>query len=537
MRKRNLRNKERGMALLIALMALFLISAVGLGMMYMSTGETSINANYKDTQLAFFAMRGGLEEGRDRLRSNSPSPLNNPPTNTLPTTQLPGTAGSIIYITNPSPSDPAPVKPDVFGNLYFDDELCHETVAGMAYVAPGTGPCTSQPPANSVQAYVPSVSPYTNTSSSLSYKWVRITLKQNNTFPNALVHPIDVNNAVNSPVCWDSARSQEVTASSLGYADCPTAKQAGLQVGPLYIITSLAITPQGSRRIGQYETAAESMTPPPGALSLDGPSAAPPAAGIFQPVPNSNPYHINGTDGSAPSGAPPAVPGCTPNQAAAPAIGTSSSGVASIMNPATGIPANRYGNYDSGGNTLLNNPTAVVADDSSSLTGMYANTGTLNNLVSMLADGADATLNGCSMNGIGGSACVPPATGLGTTANPQITFVNGDLNWSGNTNGAGVLIVTGNLNIVGTPTFSGLVLVIGQGTMTVQGGGNGTFFGSVFVANTNTRTSPFSQLATLGQPELHWNGGGGNGIYYNSCWADRINNMHFMVVASREEMY
>jgi hypothetical protein len=529
MRKRNLRNKERGMALLIALMALFLISAVGLGMMYMSTGETSINANYKDTQLAFFAMRGGLEEARDRLRSNSPSPLT-----TLPTTKLPGAAGSIVYITNPSPSDPAPVKPDVLGNLYFDDELCHETVAGMAYVAPGTGPCTSQPPAGSVQAYVPSVSPYTNTSSSLSYKWVRITLKANNTFPNALVNstPGDT-----SQVCWDSARSQEVTASSLGYADCPTAKQAGLQVGPLYIITSLAITPQGSRRIGQYETAAESMTPPPGALSLDGPAAAPPAAGIFQPVPNSNPYHINGTDGSAPSGAPPPVPGCTPNQAAAPAIGTSSSGVASIMNPATGIPSNRYGNYDSGGNTLSTNPTAVVADDSSSLTGMYANTGTLNNLVSMLADGADATLNGCSMNGVGGSACVPPASGLGTTANPQITFVNGDLNWSGATSGAGVLIVTGNLNIVGTPTFAGLVLVIGQGTMMVQGGGNGTFYGSVFVANTNSHTSPFSQLATLGQPELHWNGGGGNGIYYNSCWADRINNMHFMVVASREEMY
>ncbi len=521
MRKRNLRNKERGMALLIALMALFLISAVGLGMMYMSTGETSINANYKDTQLAFFAMRGGLEEARDRLRSNSPSPV------PLPTT-LPGGAGSIVYITNSSgASDPMPVRPDVAGNTYYDDELCHETLNPAAV-------CGSAPPAGSVQAYVPSVSPYSGTSSSLSYKWVRITLKANNTFTNALVNstPGDT-----SQVCWDSARSQEVTATSLGYGNCTLAKQAGLQVGPLYIITSLAITPQGSRRIGQYETAAESMTPPPGALSLDGPAAAPPAAGIFQPVPNSNPYHINGTDGSAPSGSPPAVPGCTPNQAAAPAIGTSSSGVASIMNPATGIPANRYGNYDSGANTLSTNPTAVVADDSSSLTGMYANTGTLNNLVSMLADGADATLNGCSMNGVGGSACVPPAQGLGTTANPQITFVNGDLNWSGNTSGAGVLIVTGNLNIVGTPTFAGLVLVIGQGTMTVQGGGNGTFYGSVFVANTNSRTSPFSQLATLGQPALHWNGGGGNGIYYNSCWADRINNMHFMVVASREEMY
>jgi hypothetical protein len=385
-----------------------------------------------------------------------------------------------------------------------------------------------------MQAYVPSISPYSGTSSSLNYKWVRITLKQNNTFPNAPVSTIggDV-----SQVCWDSAQSREVSANQIGYGNCTLAKQAGLQVGPLYIITSLAITPQGSRRIGQYETAAESMTPPPGALSLDGPAALPPAAGIFQPVPSSQPYHINGTDGSAPSGSPPPVPGCTPNQAAAPAIGSSSSGVTSMMNPATGIPSNRYDNYISGSNTLATNPTAVVVDNSASLTGMYADAANLNNLVAMLRDGADTTLNGCSVNGVGGSACVPPAQGLGTTANPLITYVNGDLSWSGNTSGAGVLIVTGNLNIVGTPTFAGLVLVIGQGTMTVQGGGNGTFFGSVFVANTNSHTSPFTQLATLGEPELHWNGGGGNGIYYNSCWADRINNMHFMVVASREEMY
>ncbi len=75
MRKHNLCNKERGVALLIALLALLLISAVGLGMVYMSSTETSINSNYKDTQSAFFSMRGGLEEMRDRMRSNSVPPV------------------------------------------------------------------------------------------------------------------------------------------------------------------------------------------------------------------------------------------------------------------------------------------------------------------------------------------------------------------------------------------------------------------------------------------------------------------------------
>src|SRR5947209_8310976 len=193
MRKQNVRNKERGMALLIALLALLLISAVGLGMMYMSNTETSINGNYKDSQLAFFSMRGGLEEMRDRMRTNSIAPI------TLPTA-MPGAANSIVYITNPSGAGD-PVDPATATNTYFDDELCHETIAGLTYRAPGT-PCTSAdvPPAGSVMPYVASFSPNTNTASSLKYKWDRVTLKQNGTFPTSLV---DSTQPAGSQVCWD----------------------------------------------------------------------------------------------------------------------------------------------------------------------------------------------------------------------------------------------------------------------------------------------------------------------------------------------
>jgi Tfp pilus assembly protein PilX len=523
MRKRNLRNKESGMALLIALMALFLISAVGLGMMYMSTGETSINGNYKDTQLAFFAMRGGLEEGRDRLRSNSPNSI----ASLLATMPLPGGPKSIVYITNSSGASDT-VDPKTAGNLYFDDELCHETtVPAVACNADITATMVQQP-------YVTSVSPYTLSNSSLKYKWVRITLKQNNTFPNALVNTTVGDT---SQVCWDSSSNREVTLSYLNslagtaYANCDQMRTiGGQQVGPLYIVTSLAITPSGSRRIGQYETAAEYITPPPGALSLDGPGQP---ANIFS-QPSSNKYYVNGTDGSAPSGSPPAKAGCTPNQPAAPAIGTSATGVTNIDANLLG-PPNRSDHYT--GSTAS---PAVVDETTQLSTTMYANPSTLNNLVSMLANGADYTLNSCSMNGNtyngNSSACTPPAQGLGTTANPQITYVNGDFNM-GNASGAGVLVVTGDLNVNGNGQFTGLVLVVGQGVMNVNGGGNGTFYGSMFIANTNGHTAPYSQLSSVGQPWLNWNGGGGNGIYYNSCWADAINGMHYMVVASREEMY
>jgi hypothetical protein len=117
-----------------------------------------------------------------------------------------------------------------------------------------------------------------------------------------------------------------------------------------------------------------------------------------------------------------------------------------------------------------------------------------------------------------------------------ITYVNGDFNM-GNSTGAGLLVVTGTLSLSGNAGFDGLVLVIGQGIFSESGGGNGQFNGSLFVANTNSHASPFTQLATLGSPQFGWNGGGNNGIQFNSCWANLENDLHFMVVSSREEMY
>ena len=36
---------------------------------------------------------------------------------------------------------------------------------------------------------------------------------------------------------------------------------------------------------------------------------------------------------------------------------------------------------------------------------------------------------------------------------------------------------------------------------------------------------------------MSWNGGGGNGIQYNSCWANLGNQLHYAVVSTHEEMY
>ena len=326
----------------------------------------------------------------------------------------------------------------------------------------------------------------------------------------------------------------EVVASALGYVDCNAAAAAGLNVSPAYLVTSMAITPQGSRRIGQYEVAAFSITPPPSALSLDGPAA------IFNPAPSSNNYFANGNNTGAAAftgpGGPAACSATGPAQV--PAISTGDQqGVTNIAGNPVGtgsIPNNRINNYTGTGAT----PSIVNSGPTGSnqLSGQWSTPSTLNNLVSEIANGADQSLT-CGI----GAPCNFPANGLGTDAAPLITYVNGDFNMGSNS-GSGVLIVTGTLNITGNSSFNGLILIIGQGHMVESGGGGGQFNGSIFLAKTNTCTNPSSppqctQLAALQSPVIAWNGGGTNGIQYNSCWANIGNKMHYTVVASREEMY
>ena len=62
---------ERGIALFVALFALLIVTAVALGMVFQAGTETSINGNYRDDQLAFYAAKAGLEEARDRMRANA----------------------------------------------------------------------------------------------------------------------------------------------------------------------------------------------------------------------------------------------------------------------------------------------------------------------------------------------------------------------------------------------------------------------------------------------------------------------------------
>src|SRR2546429_3002437 len=95
------RNEQRGIAMMVVLFALLLLSVVGLGMMYSTNMETSINGNYRDKQTAIYGALGGLQEARDRIRpfaTNQPMPAGR----IVPPAALPTLAnGGVGYIINP----------------------------------------------------------------------------------------------------------------------------------------------------------------------------------------------------------------------------------------------------------------------------------------------------------------------------------------------------------------------------------------------------------------------------------------------------
>jgi hypothetical protein len=85
----------------------------------------------------------------------------------------------------------------------------------------------------------------------------------------------------------------------------------------------------------------------------------------------------------------------------------------------------------------------------------------------------------------------------GTTAAPVFTFIDGNATVAG---GAGLLVVTGNLTLHEDVSFTGLVLVLGNGSISREGGGPGTFNGALVVAKF-ARTWPANQNA-LAHPFL-----------------------------------
>jgi hypothetical protein len=242
---KTMRNRERGMALLLTLFALLLLSAIGLFMVMSSNTETRIDANYGSSLRAYYAARSGLEEVRDRIKypSSSPGGL----ADLLPQ-DVAGNPGGVLYVLNPSPGET--VDPAELTSAYFDDDLCHDYNSGT----PKGIKCTAVPAIQNWQ--LPAQAALAPVSGQLGYKWIRINIKTNRTAAPYFVDQTGTSVPLDTRVCWDGQAEQ---LSPGGSCDAN-----GMQT--VYMLTALAAPaqaagPSAARKLLQAEVVAPSIRP------------------------------------------------------------------------------------------------------------------------------------------------------------------------------------------------------------------------------------------------------------------------------------
>jgi hypothetical protein len=455
---------ERGVALLIAIFVLMLISVIATALILMAGTESAFKANYKSAMHAFYDAKSGLEEGRGRLWPGHPNAFG---TFIFPSGGGPMPIGRVRYIRNPSAGetvDPTDLSPS---NKYADLE--YEQEWGM--------PVTS---ASSVQTIAS-----TSAAAGLAgpqYKWVRITPRTEQSGKIDVDGVGGLNNT--DPLFYDG--TQQLVSTGGG-----TLVPGGTQAWQVLTITALAVTPFGSRRMVQYTVAPTNLNLSlPAALTFAGPSP------VYQ-SPGSTSFLVNGTDRSGSN-----LLSCPVEaQPARSALGVMNG--PDVIAVKSAIPSGRWPKYTGSG----------AAPSISDVSGLLPPSEQTLQQVDALAQ---------KITGLATEVVTGPATSLpryGTASKPVIAVVQGDLNISGSVTGFGVLLVTGNLSFSGNFGWRGIVLVIGQGTINVNGSGTNEFDGAMFVAQTHDPSG--NLLSDFGAPQVNWAGGDGKGIYYDSCWINR----------------
>jgi hypothetical protein len=444
---------ERGVALIIAIFSLMLISVVATALIVTSGTQSALKSNYKSAMHAFYDARAGLEEARGRLWAN------NPDSAAVTNCVFPGGAlmlpTKVCYVTNG-----ADVNPGDPSNAFADNEYKHEW--------PGITPDVQLIPSTSATAQP----------AGLFYKWVRITLK--------------------TEACanFDSDGDGIIDATALFFdgKNVIDSKNLPLPSGaaPILTITSLAVTPYNSQRMLQYTVAPasflEALASFPSALTLDGTGVQfNGSAGGNQGSGNGN-FQINGNDIDAASGKPAGIP----------AIGYTNSKDGPGISAAA-VPSN---NYLSPQNTP---PVGIVT-----LAPMLQTPSGLDRLVQSIAQGADLVLN--PISGPADQTSLPSNM---SAQNPMVVVVNGDFNLHGRGTGYGLLLVTGTLDYDPDASWNGVILVIGRGIFTSSKLGVGVINGAVFVAQTRDSNGYLLSDPSLMHSSFTQTGGG-NGIHYSS---------------------
>ena len=519
--KRENVKRESGAALLIAIFALMLISVVAIALIVSQGTDSALAGNYRTSTSAYYAAVAGLEEARGRLLwknpdyfdgPTSPNPGFMPMTGVLPAMQ----PTDVRYILNPASGetvDPTSADPANYPDAEYAQEF---QLNPNPICLPSWIPV---PPVmiNSIYQSASMAGPV--------YKWVRI-----NPVTECALN-LDVNGDgvldATTPLYYDPARVVGVTPApslilpSSSIPLTPTAVQ-------VLEITSLAVLPNGSKRLLQYvvapllvstqiSTQVDSPTPPlpsgipfnpgfPAAVTMDGNN-------VSYQDPGTPDYVVDGRDLGAGS--------CTPQHTAVESIeytNSSDSSYSSILANVTPVKSSYPGYLLDPTTYAPTTPSIPLPSVPTAVRQSWQTPATLDAVVQDITKSADIVIAGPATGS--NMPTWPPSNPI-----PMTVVVNGNLNltrWY--QTGYGLLLVTGTLTYDPDTTWNGIVLVIGQGVLlwSDRGHGWGGINGAVLIAN--TRDASGNLLATLGAASFSGAGGGSGrrysaqgGITYNSC--------------------
>jgi Tfp pilus assembly protein PilX len=514
------RHEEAGVALVIAVIGLLLLTAVAAGMILYSNGDINVDANYRDQQVGLFAAKAGLEEARDRILASNANLI-------TPPCLLPGgaaasgctaTANYATYIVASG------VQPWSSSNTFTTESGNTISMHDQEFVNEMAAAGLSAPSGSTWYTSTASNSNYSGPSSNpVPYKWVRVNLKLNKTIDTSTgtAYWVNSNKPAAAEVMFDSTSGSECVVGTASPSPCATSST----LNPVYEVTSFAVTPSGTIRMVQDEVAALTFNLNfPSALTMAG------SVGLFAGA-NSNPYQVDGVDGS---GSAPAVPGCSTNSNnKVDAIGATNT--TSVNTIDSGIPNNRLTHYTgSCGSTPCVGTVALNTADSTPAQ--------LNQTLQTIEQSANVSLiptnppvGGASYTFSNVSSAMPGGSWSNSSTNPQVIYVDGNFDLGPNT-GSGLLVVTGNFTYQGNSGWNGIILVVGDGTTTFSGngGGNGEFDGAIFVATTKDANG--NPLSNFGTTNFDISGGGGNGIYYNTCWINYVQQPQTYKLLSAKEI-
>jgi Tfp pilus assembly protein PilX len=491
------RRTEAGIALLISIFVLLLISVVAIALIVSSGTESALAGNYRSATGVYYAALSGLEEARGRLLPKNPSSFKNTAGSFLP---APGTTlpiGSVAYVLNPGPTDAYATQLTAYPDTQYDTEFGSGALAGATVTT--TNSVWNVSPLNSLSIPGP------------LYKWVRI----NAVSEKSLNIDVDADTLANSttPLYYDGAHFSNSSS-------------AGPQV---LEITSFAVLPNGSQKLVQYLVAPTMLNLSfKAALTLDGNTPQ------FTAATSPN-FWVKGNDQGG-------VGTCNPTGAAFIAVGSTippGSFNSTFQQPgnASGIPIGPPPPLDL--RTHYTNSLHVDPDiEPPTLSPNLQTVGGLNALVQTIQQNADATIPPGSIQS-DSTNFMPAAM---SPSNPMTIVVNGDLTFNGwHSTGYGLLLVTGDFTYDPDASWNGIILVIGKGRIYSYQGNSATtqIQGAVFLAKTvdasnnplASTSAPISSSFDFSSTPITLS----NGIYYSSCWIQAsLPNLGYTILSFHE---